>query len=149
MGLSGVAHAQTSTYLGIQFADQKLSVSGQSDSESFVGLYGGIKVGMLAYEAAVSQKSIDGFTFRIVDGTVNPHFPLSDKASLVGKVGFRHSSASIDNVSVNGTSLLVGAGLQYQLTDKVSARVMYDYAPRAIGEKIKNTSLSAGIAYTF
>ena len=149
MGASGVAQAESQTYLGLQFSNQELSFEGESDSESFTGLYGGIKTGMIAYEAAVSQKSISGTSVRVIDGTVNPHFPIGEKASLVAKVGLRHSSISVDNVSVNGTSLLLGAGVQFQLAEKVTGRVMYDYAPRTFGEKIKNTSLSAGVAYHF
>jgi outer membrane autotransporter protein len=149
IGSMGQAHAQAGTYLGVQFSNQKISVDGESDSDGFVGLYGGIKSGSIAYEAAISQKSIEGFTFRIIDGTFNPHFAINPKADFVTKIGFRHSSTSIDNVSVSGTSLLLGLGLQYQLADKVTGRVMYDYAPRAFGENIKNTSLSVGVAYNF
>ncbi len=149
MGSMGLAHAQAGTYLGVQLSNQKISADGESDSEDFFGIYGGIKSGTIAYEAAFSQKTIDGLTFRIIDGTVNPHFPINDKADVVTKIGFRHSSFSIDNVSVNGTSVLLGLGLQYQLAQKVTGRVMFDYAPRAFGENIKNTSLSAGVAYNF
>lgn len=149
LGMTGAAHAQTSTYLGVQFADQKLTVENESESEAFSGFYGGIKVGMIGYEAAFSQRTISGVTVRIIDTTVNPHFAINDKAAFVAKAGMRNSSVSVDNVSVSGTSLLLGAGLEYQLTPKVAGRVMYDYAPRTFGEKIKNTSLSAGVAYTF
>jgi opacity protein-like surface antigen len=149
LSMSGVAHAQSNTYLGLQFANQKISADGESDSESFAGLYGGIKSGSIAYEAAISQKSINGLTYRIVDGAVNPHFPINDKIDVVTKIGMRFSSFSLDNVSVSGTSVLIGAGVQFQLAEKVSARLMFDYAPRAFGEKIKNTSMSAGVAYHF
>lgn len=149
MSSMGSAYAQAGTYLGVQFSNQKVISDGVSDSEDFVGFYGGIKSGSIAYEAAISQKSIDGLSILIMDGTVNPYFVINDKANFVTKVGLRHSSASVDNVSINGTTLLLGLGLQFQLNEKVSGRVMFDYAPRTFGENAKNTSLSAGVAYNF
>jgi len=151
MGFSGAAQAAQPDgwYAGGHSTHQTLKVAGESDSESFIGIFGGRKIGAMAYEAAFSQKNVDGVSFTILDMTTGMHLPLADKVDLVPKIGLRHSSASIGNASLSGTSLLVGAGVHYQLTDKVSTRVTVEYAPRAFGEKIKNTSVGVGLAYHF
>ncbi len=94
-------------------------------------------------------------------------WPMDEKISLLGRIGFSRSSTKYDEVSgLNmyksegaGLSLLLGAGMQYAINQKMAIRAQYEVqgigSNNALTPSLPNegaTSLSlfsAGIVYRF
>ena len=143
------ALANDGGFLGVQVAKQKITYEGFSESDNLGGVFVGFHADGISYETAFSQKSILGVTVRVIDAYFSPHVPVTQRVSLVVKAGLRYSSASIGDDLFSGTTLLLGTGLHVQLTPSISGRIAVDYSPQTMGENVKNTSVTGGLAFHF
>lgn len=145
----GVQAADEGAYVGLNYNHAKLSANGESASENAVGVYGGYRMGNIAGEVSRFQKSIDGAKYIYTDVSAIPRLNIAKDVDLLGKVGLRYSEFSGGGENLSGTSLVVGAGVEYTFMPQVSARAMVDYSSKTFGESIKTTTATLGVAYKF
>jgi outer membrane autotransporter protein len=145
----GAQAADEGAYAGLNFSLITLSANGDYGSENTTGLYAGYRMGNIAGEISRSQKTIDGLKFVFTDVALIPRMNIAKDVDLLGKVGVRRSEVSDADEKVSGTSLVVGAGLEYTLMPQVAVRAMVDYSPKTFGESINATTATVGVAYKF
>lgn len=118
-------------------------------SGNAVGIYGGYRKDNIAGEIAHFQKSIDGVDVSITDFSVIPRINVAKDIDVLAKLGVRYSSGKDSSGEQSGTSLVVGAGLEYTFMPQVSARVMVDYSSKTFDVSTKTTTTTIGVAYKF
>lgn len=115
--------------------------------------FGSIDVnGVVSGVPVTGKESAYGYDFAVV-GII----PVGYKISLTGKVGFAGTHLKVEasgrasqaDWSDGG---FLGAGLQYDITHAISARVNYDYYG-VVGSKITGktnlSTITGGLSYTF
>jgi OmpA-OmpF porin, OOP family len=76
--------------------------------------------------------------------------PLSDKWSLLGRVGLAHVNLDTSNGDSSGTGLKFGLGAQYSLTSNTSLRGEWErYRPDAFGAKPNIDQYTFGVRVAF
>ena len=143
--------ADEGVYAGLNYNNFKSSCDdcGDSESQNAVGIYGGYRMGNIAGEVSRFQKTDNGVKAVITDFAAIPRLNVAKDVDLLGKVGLRHSEISGDGEKFSGTSLVVGAGVEYTFMPQVSARAMIDYSAKTFGESVKTTTATVGVAYKF
>lgn len=145
----GAQAADEGVYAGVNYNKFKLGCDDCSGSENAVGVYGGYRMGNIAGEVSRFQKTIDGTKFVYTDVSAVPRMNVAKDVDLLAKVGIRHSELTESGVKASGTSLVVGAGVEYTFMPQVSARAMVDYSSKTFGESVKTTTTTVGVAYKF
>lgn len=147
----GAQAADEGVYVGLTGNSTKLSCDDcTGSSQTSVGIYGGYRIGNLAGEVARFQKTDDaGVKVVITDFAAIPRYNVAKDVDLLGKVGIRYSEISFDGEKSTGSSLVVGAGVEYTFMPQVSARAMVDYSSKTFGESVKTTTTTVGVAYKF
>jgi opacity protein-like surface antigen len=144
----GAQASDDGVYIGVSENHVKIEANGASDSTNAIGVYGGYRMGAIAAELSRAQKTIDGVKFVHTEVAAIPHYSVAKDFDVIGKLGIRHSEVSeIGNAS--GTSLVVGAGVQYTVLPQMTVRALVDYSNRTYGESIKATTTTLGVAYKF
>jgi opacity protein-like surface antigen len=118
-------------------------------STNALGVYGGYRMGNIAGEVAHFQKSTNGVDVIITDFSVIPRINVAKDVDVLGKLGVRYSSGKENSLENSGTSLVVGAGVEYTFMPQVSARAMVDYSSDTFGVSTKTTTTTIGVAYKF
>jgi len=137
-------------YVGLNSNHTKFTCNNCIDvSTNAVGIYGGYRIGNIAGEVAHFQKSIDGVDVAITDFSVIPRINVAKDVNILGKLGVRYSSGKENSFENSGTSLVIGAGVEYTFMPQVSARAMVDYSSNTFGESTKTTTTTIGVAYKF
>jgi opacity protein-like surface antigen len=146
----GAQAADQGAYAGLSYGNYKLSCDSCSgDSENAVGVYGGYRMGNIAGEVSRVQKTVDGNKFVYTDLAAVPRLAIAKDVDLLGKAGVRHSEISSGNEKLSGTSLVIGAGVEYTFMPNVTARAMFDYSKKTFGESTKAKNTTFGVAYKF
>lgn len=147
----GAQAADEGSYVGLNHNNFKFSCDdcGDLKSQNTVGIYGGYRMGNIAGEVSRFQKTNNGVKAVITDFAAIPRLNVAKDVDLLGKVGLRHSEISGGDGKFSGTSLVVGAGVEYTFMPQVSARAMVDYSSKTFGEPIKTTTTTVGVAYKF
>ena len=154
------AAADEGFYVGLSANHLKLTCSNCGDKEtaSAAGLYGGYRVGNIAGEISNVQKTLrDGTSdtkLTLTDFSVIPRFNVAKDVDLLGKVGIRHSKATVNDTNdghfkSGGNSLVVGAGIEYKVLPQVNLRAMVDYAHKTTGTSVHITTATIGVSYSF
>jgi opacity protein-like surface antigen len=141
--------AEEGAYLGLNYNHVKLSADGSSGSDDAVGVYGGYRVGDIAGEISRLQKTNDGAKIVLTDFAAIPRMNVAKDVDVLGKVGVRHTEISAEGGKASGTSLVIGAGVEYAVMPQLSVRAMVDYSNKTFGESIKATTTTIGVAYKF
>jgi opacity protein-like surface antigen len=146
----GAQAANEGAYAGLNYGSYNISCDGCSGgSESAVGVFGGYQMGNIAAEVSRVQKTKDGVKFVYTDFAAIPRINVAKDVNVLGKVGLRQSEISDSTEKFSGTSLVIGAGVEYAFTPQVTARAMVDYSNKTFGESVKATSTTIGVAYKF
>ncbi len=145
----GVQAADEGAYAGLSYNKFKFGCDGCSGSDSAVGVYGGYRMGNIAGEVSRFQKTAGDAKAVITDFAAIPRLNVAKDVDLLGKVGLRYSEISGGGEKFSGTSLVVGAGVEYTFMPQVSARAMVDHSSKTFGESIKTTTATLGVAYKF
>ena len=159
---SGVQAADMSNtdgvYLGLNQNSTRLTADQwDAKTSNSTGIFGGYRVGNLAGEVAYFNKTVDGTKWTITDFSLIPHFNIAKDFDLLGKLGLRHSSISVDGFSSSGTALVYGVGLEYSFNPNWTARAFVDYSDKTggdvvvikSGDSLKATTTTLGVAYKF
>ena len=149
----GAQAADEGAYAGLNYNHIKLSGDG-SGSENAVGFYAGYRMGNIAGEVARFQKTVDGDKLIVTDIAAIPRLNVAKDVDVLGKVGIRYSEASgVDedgSFKEKGTSLVVGAGVEYTVMPQLSVRAMVDYSNKTFGVSgVHATTTTLGVAYKF
>jgi outer membrane autotransporter protein len=149
----GAQAADEGAYVGLNYNDIKFS-GNASGSEKAVGFYAGYRMGNIGGEIARFQKTTDGEKLIVTDIAAIPRLNVAKDVDLLGKVGIRYSenSGQDDNGSFKdkGTSLVVGAGVEYSVLPQVSVRAMVDYSNKTLGlSGAHATTKTIGVSYKF
>ena len=151
IGAQAAGVAEEGIYAGLTANHAKFTCgdgcTGASDDP--VGVYGGYRKGNIAGEVAHFQKTIDGKNVHITDVAAIPRLNVAQDVDLLGKVGARFSKGKEGSLEAHGTSLVIGAGVEYTFMPQVSARAMVDYTSKTFGESTKTTTTTIGVAYKF
>jgi OOP family OmpA-OmpF porin len=76
--------------------------------------------------------------------------PLSDKWSLLGRIGVAHVDLNTSVADGGGNGLKLGAGAQYALTSNVALRGEWErYRPSIFGEKSNIDQYTVGVRIAF
>ena len=146
----GVQAADEGAYVGLNTNHAKFTCDGcVGVSGNAVGIYGGYRKGNIAGEVAHFQKTISDVDVTITDVSVIPYINVAKDVDVLGKLGVRHSSGKDSTLETSGTSLVIGAGVEYTFTPQVTARAMVDYSSKTFGESTKTTTTTLGVAYKF
>jgi opacity protein-like surface antigen len=145
----GAQAADEGVYGGLSYNHAKGS-GDISGSENAGGFFAGYRVGNIAGEVSRFQKTKNGDKDVILDIAAIPHLNVAKDVDLIGKVGLRRSEASGAGFKDTGTSLVVGAGVEYNLAPQVTARAMVDYSNKTFGVSGAHvTTTTLGVAYKF
>ena len=149
----GAQAADEGAYAGLNYNHIKFS-GDASGSENAVGFYAGYRMGNIAGEVARFQKTVDGEKLIVTDIAAIPRLNVAKDVDLLGKVGIRYSEVSgVDedgSFKEKGTSLVVGAGVEYTVLPQVSVRAMVDYSNKTFGlSGAHATTTTVGVAYKF
>jgi opacity protein-like surface antigen len=149
----GAQAAEDGFYVGLNQNHIKFG-GDASGSINAVGFYAGYRVGDVAGEVARIQKTDAGDKIVFTDFVAIPRLNVAKDVDLLGKVGIRHSEGSgVDEkgpYKENGNSLVVGAGIEYNVMPKVSLRAMVDYSNKTFGLTGAHvTTTTVGAAYKF
>ena len=149
----GAQAADEGAYVGVNYNHTKLSGEG-SGSRNTAGFYAGYRAGNIAGEVARFQKTVDGAKLVITDFAVIPRMNVAKDVDLLGKVGIRYSEISGEDnngtFKEKGNSLVVGAGVEYNVMPQVSVRAMVDYSNKTFGLSGSHaTTTTVGVAYKF
>lgn len=145
----GAQAAEEGVYVGLNFNHVKLSTDAGSGSGGVAGVYGGYRVGDIAGEISRLQKTKDGIKIVFTDFAAIPRMNVAKDVDVLGKVGVRHTEISAEGGKASGTSLVIGAGVEYAVMPQLSVRAMVDYSNKTFGESIKATTTTIGVAYKF
>lgn len=145
----GAQAADDGWYGGLSVSNLKFSKQGESESTSAAGGVIGYRMGNLAGEVSRIQKTEGSTKGSINDFSLLQSYGIAKDVEVFGKVGVRYSEISNGNDELSGTSLVLGAGVQYEFMPKVFARVGVDYSNKTFGESIKNTTTTLSVAYKF
>jgi opacity protein-like surface antigen len=146
----GAQAADEGVYVGLN--QNYMKGSGElSGHLNTTGIYGGYRMGDIAAEVSRSQKTDDGgYKNVFMDIAAIPHLNVAKDVDVIGKVGLRRSEISKNGASESGSSLVVGAGVEYTLAPQVAARVLVDYSNKTFGiSGARVTTTTLGIAYKF
>ena len=150
----GAQAADEGAYAGLNY--NHASFSGDaSGSENAVGFYAGYRMGNIAGEIARFQKTVGGDKLTVTDIAAVPRLNVAKDVDLLGKVGIRYSEisgADEDGAAFKekGTSLVVGAGIEYTVMPQLSVRAMVDYSNKTFGlSGAHATTTTLGVAYKF
>ena len=149
----GAQAADEGVYAGLNYNHIKFS-GDASGSENATGIYVGYRFGNIAGEIARFQKTVDGDKLIVTDIAAIPRMNLAKDVDLLGKVGIRHSEISGQDLDGSfkekGTSLVVGAGVEYTLLPQVTVRALVDYSNKTFGlSGARATTTTIGVAYKF
>ncbi len=145
----GAQAAGDGIYAGLNHNHFKLSSDDVSGSLNAVGVYGGYRMGNFAGEVSRFQKTDEGVKTVLTDFSLIPRLAVAKDVDVLAKLGLRHSEMSEGNDKLTGTSLVVGAGVEYTLMPQLSTRVMVDHTSKTFGKSIKTTTTTIGLAYRF
>lgn len=146
----GAQAADEGAYAGLNYGSYNLSCDGcTGGSESAMGVYGGYQMGNIAAEVSRAQKTNNGVKFVYTDIAVIPRINVAKDVNVLGKVGLRQSEISDSTENFSGTSLVIGAGVEYTIMPQVTVRAMVDYSNKTFGEPVKATTTTIGVAYKF
>lgn len=141
--------ADESWYAGLNATSLKFSAKGDSESTGAAGGFIGYRMGNLAGEVSRIQKSAGSATGSINDFSLLNNYSVANGVEVFGKVGVRYSEISNARNKLSGTSLVLGAGVQYAFMPNLITRVGVDYSNKTFGESLKTTSINFGVAYKF
>jgi hypothetical protein len=149
----GAQAADEGAYVGLNYNHIKFS-GDASGSQNATGFYAGYRMGNVAGELARFQKTVDNEKFVVTDIAAIPRLNIAKDVDLLGKVGIRYSEISGTDedgpFKEKGTSLVVGAGVEYTLMPQVSVRAMVDYSNKTFGlPGAHATTTALGVAYKF
>ncbi len=151
----GAQAADEGVYVGLNHNHTKFKYDNDNENETrnAVGVYGGYRVGNIAGEVSRFQKTKDDVKTVITDFAAIPRLNVAKDVDVLGKVGIRYSEVSGqeggDSFKEKGTSLVVGAGVEYTFMPQLTARAMVDYSSKTFGESVKTTTTTVGVAYKF
>jgi len=145
----GAQAADDGVYVGVTHNHFALSGDGSGSDNAF-GLYAGYRMGFIAGEVSRFQKTVDGDKFVYTDIAAIPHLNLAKDVDLIGKVGIRSSEVSGGGFKDSGTSIVVGAGIEYSFMPQLTARALVDYSNKSYGlSGVRTTTTTIGVAYKF
>ncbi len=146
----GAQAAEDGVYVGVTHNHFALSGDDSSGSDNAFGVYAGYRMGFIAGEVSRFQKNVDGGKFVYTDIAAIPHLNLAKDVDLIGKVGIRSSEVSGVDINEKGTSLVVGAGIEYSVMPQLTARALVDYSNKSFGlSGVRTTTTTIGVAYKF
>jgi opacity protein-like surface antigen len=146
---AGMANDE-SFYVGLNTNHAKFTCNSCTGaSGNAVGIYGGYRKENIAGEIAHFQKTIDGVDVSITDVSLIPHINVAKDVDVLGKLGVRYSKGKENTREASGTSLVIGAGVEYTLMPQISVRAMVDYTSNTFGVSTKTTTTTVGVAYKF
>lgn len=146
----GAQAADDGFYGGLNQNHLKASGDGNGTLNA-TGVYGGYRMGDVAVEVSRFQKTNDAGTKNLFwDISAIPHLNVAKDVDVIGKVGLRKSEQSADGEKLSGTSLVVGAGIEYKVMPQITLRALVDYSNKTFGESgFRVTTTSLGVAYKF
>ena len=146
----GAQAADEGVYVGLNQNHFKSKNDTVSVSGNGVGLYAGYRIGTVAGEISRFQKTVSGEKFVLTDVSAIPHLNVAKDVDLIGKVGFRLSEESGSGFKNTGSSLVIGAGVEYTVMPQVTARALVDYSNKTYGfSNVRTTTTTLGVAYKF
>jgi opacity protein-like surface antigen len=146
----GAQAADEGVYGGLNYNHAKAG-GDATGSLNGVGLYGGYRMGDIAVEVSRWQKTDDSGAKNVfLDIAAIPRMNVAKDVDVIGKVGVRRSEQTDTGYSAKGTSLVVGAGLEYNVMPQLTLRALVDYSNKTFGESgFHLTTSTLGVAYKF